>query len=120
MKKFKKINDFYLLFGFITKNEVNDKKDWDQISKISNKKFWIERFHIISKTSFNQELTETKKMNKWKKFKMIWKKLCTNNELQKKNENWSKYYHFKNHLWEIRNKMNLQCEKVWENIIKMI
>ena len=64
MKKFKKINDFYSLFDFIMKNEINDKKYQNQISKISNKKSCIERFHTASKTSFDQKLTKTKEANK--------------------------------------------------------
>ena len=74
MKKFKKIIDFHLLFGFITKNEINDRKRRNQISKISNEKSCIEKSHIISKTSFDQELTKTKETNKRKKIQNNLKK----------------------------------------------
>ena len=63
-----------MLFGFITKNEINDQKRRNQISKISNEKSCIERFRIISKTSFDQELTKTKKTNKRKRIQNDLKK----------------------------------------------
>ena len=64
MKKFKQINNFHLLFGFIMKNKINDKKRQDQISKISNKKSCIEKFHTVNKTPLDQELSKMKKINK--------------------------------------------------------